>query len=317
MAVWAADIGGTGIKLAIVDRGEIVVSREIASVPADGLRRAMNRIAPVWRDLCRQSAIPESAITAIGIAIPAIVAPDSGKIWAVPGGKFADATSFNMGQWMDRRFHKPAYWCNDARAALAGELKYGVARGLNNVVMMTLGTGVGTAAILNGRHLTGSHGLAGNAGGHNTINSAGARCACGNIGCVETQASSWALPAVAAASPLFATSALAREATIHYEAVFRLAKKGDTLARQLQSQSLNAWAITATTLTHSYDPDLLVIGGKIAVRANVIVPFMRKFIRTHCWAKWNVRIAAAALGNNAGLLGIASLAAKPRPWSKS
>lgn len=317
MAVWAADIGGTGIKLAIVDRGEIVVSREIASVPADGLRRAMNRIAPVWRDLCRQSAIPESAITAIGIAIPAIVAPDSGKIWAVPGGKFADATSFNMGQWMDRRFHKPAYWCNDARAALAGELKYGVARGLNNVVMMTLGTGVGTAAILNGRHLTGSHGLAGNAGGHNTINSAGARCACGNIGCVETQASSWALPAVAAASPLFATSALAREATIHYEAVFRLAKKGDTLARQLQSQSLTAWAITATTLTHSYDPDLLVIGGKIAVRANVIVPFMRKFIRTHCWAKWNVRIAAAALGNNAGLLGIASLAAKPRPWSKS
>lgn len=317
MAVWAADIGGTGIKLAIVDRGEIVVSREIASVPADGLRRAMNRMAPVWRDLCRQSAIPESAITAIGIAIPAIVAPDSGKIWAVPGGKFADATSFNMGQWMDRRFHKPAYWCNDARAALAGELKYGVARGLNNVVMMTLGTGVGTAAILNGRHLTGSHGLAGNAGGHNTINSAGARCACGNIGCVETQASSWALPAVAAASPLFATSALAREATIHYEAVFRLAKKGDTLARQLQSQSLTAWAITATTLTHSYDPDLLVIGGKIAVRANVIVPFMRKFIRTHCWAKWNVRIAAAALGNNAGLLGIASLAAKPRPWSKS
>jgi glucokinase len=317
MAVWAADIGGTGIKLAIVDRGEIVVSREIASVPADGLRRAMNRMAPVWRDLCRQSAIPESAITAIGIAIPAIVAPDSGKIWAVPGGKFADATSFNLGQWMDRRFHKPAYWCNDARAALAGELKYGVARGLNNVVMMTLGTGVGTAAILNGRHLTGSHGLAGNAGGHNTINSAGARCACGNIGCVETQASSWALPAVAAASPLFATSALAREATIHYEAVFRLAKKGDTLARQLQSQSLTAWAITATTLTHSYDPDLLVIGGKIAVRANVIVPFMRKFIRTHCWAKWNVRIAAAALGNNAGLLGIASLAAKPRPWSKS
>jgi glucokinase len=317
MAVWAADIGGTGIKLAIVDRGEIVLSREIASVPADGLRRAMNRIAPVWRELCRQSAIPESAITAIGIAIPAIVAPDSGKIWTVPGGKFADAPTFKMGQWVERTFHKPAYWCNDAHAALAGELKHGMARGIKNVVMMTLGTGVGTAVVLNARHLTGPHGLAGNAGGHNTINFRGAPCGCGNIGCVETQASSWALPDRAAASPLFATSALAREATIHYEAVFRLAKKGDALARQLQAQSLTAWAITATTLIHSYDPDLLIIGGKIADRADVIVPFIRQFIRTHCWAKWNVRIAAAALGNNAGLLGIASLAAKPRPRSKS
>lgn len=317
MAVWAADIGGTSIKLAIVDRGDIVLSREIAAAPADGLRRAMTRIAPVWQDLCRQAAIPESAITAIGIAIPAIVAPDSGKIWAVPGGKFADAPTFKLARWINGKFHKAAYWCNDAHAALAGELKYGAARGFKNVAMMTLGTGVGTAVALNGRHLTGAHGLAGNAGGHNTIDASGGRCGCGNIGCVETLASSWVLPAQAAASPVFANSALAGEATINFEVIFPLAKSGDVLARQLRDQALRAWAITATTLIHNYDPDLLVIGGKIAGSFDDIVPFLKKFIGVHCWAEWDVPIQPSALGKNAGVKGVAFLAAQHAKRSKS
>ena len=310
MAVWAADVGGTNIKLAIVDRGRILRMREIAANPAAGLRRAMDRIAPVWLELCEQTGIAESAITAIGLAIPAIVAPESGKIWAVPGGKFADAPKFKLAAWIDKKFSKPAYWCNDAHAALAGEIKYGVARGVKNVGMITLGTGVGTAVVMQGNAVTGTHGLAGNAGGHNTIDVGGARCRCGNIGCVEAHASSWALAAQAANSPLFSQSALAAEATITYEAVFRLAGKGDLLARQLRAQSIKIWAITAVTLIHNYDPDLLVIGGKIAQCADVIVPHMHKFIRAHCWAKWNVPVRPAALGNEAGIKGIAYLAAK-------
>ena len=316
MAVWAADIGGTAIKLAIVDRGRILLTREIAALPGDGLRHAMNRIAPIWQELCQQTAIAESDITAIGIALPAIVAPESGKIWAVPGGKFADAPKFKLAAWIDKKFRKPAYWCNDAHAALAGEIKYGVARRAKNVGMITLGTGVGTAIVLRGRHLTGTHGLAGNAGGHNTIDAGGGRCGCGNIGCVETQASSWVLPAQAADSPLFSQSALAAEASVTYEAVFRLARKGDFLARQLRAHALKTWAITATTLIHNYDPELLVIGGKIARSADVIVPFMQKFIRAHCWAKWNVPIRPAALGNEAGIRGIAYLAAKDAKRSR-
>ena len=317
MVIWAADIGGTSIKLAIVDRGRILRLREIAALPADGLRHAMNRIAPLWQTLCRECAIPESHMTAVGIAVPAIVAPDSGKIWAVPGGKFADAPTFNLAEWLDRKFRKPAYWCNDAHAALAGEIRYGAARGFRNVAMMTLGTGVGTAVILNGRHFTGAHGLAGNVGGHITIQANGKRCDCGNIGCVETLASSWALPAQAAASPLFAKSALAAEAAVNYEVVFRLAKQGDALAKQLRDNALQEWSITATTLIHSYDPDLLVIGGKIAGSCDVIVPFMKKFIRSHCWAQWQVPILASALGNDAGVRGIAFLAAKYAKRSKS
>ena len=316
MAVWAADVGGTNIKLAIVDRGRILRMREIAANPAAGLRRAMDRIAPVWLELCEQTGIAESAITAIGLAIPAIVAPESGKIWAVPGGKFADAPKFKLAAWIDKQFRKPAYWCNDAHAALAGEIKYGVARGVKNVGMITLGTGVGTAVVMQGNALTGTHGLAGNAGGHNTLDAGGGRCGCRNIGCVEMQASSWVLPAQAADSPLFSQSALAAEATITYEAVFRLAGKGDLLARQLRAHALKIWAITATTLIHNYDPELLVIGGKIAQRADVIVPYMHKFIRAHCWAKWNVPVRPAALGNEAGIKGIAYLAAKDAKRSR-
>ena len=316
MAVWAADIGGTNIKLAIVDRGRILLTREIPALPGDGLRHAMNRIAPIWRELCQQTTIAGADITAIGIALPAIVAPESGKILAVPGGKFADAPQFKLAAWIDKNFGKPAYWCNDAHAALAGEIKYGVARGAKNVGIITLGTGVGTAVVMQGRHLTGTHGLAGNIGGHNTIDAGGGRCGCGNIGCVETQASSWVLPAQAAESVLFAQSALAAETTINYETVFRLAEKGDLLAQRLRAHALKIWAITATTLIHNYDPDLLIIGGKIARSADVIVPFMRKFIRAHCWAKWNVPIRPAALGNEAGIRGIAYLAAKDAKRSR-
>ncbi len=317
MAILAADIGGTSIKLAIVDRGRILRSREIAALPADGLRHAMNRIAPIWQDLCRELAISDSRITAIGIALPAIVATDSGKIWTVPGDKFADAPNFNLAGWIESKFRKPAYWCNDAHAALAGEIRYGAARGYTNVAMITLGTGVGTAVVLNGKHFTGPHGLAGNAGGHITIQANGERCGCGNIGCVETLASSWALPAKAAASPLFAKSALAKKPVINYEAVFRQAKKGDVLARELRENALSAWSITAVTLIHSYDPDLLLIGGKIAKSYTVIRPFMKKFIRAHCWATWEVPIQPTALGNHAGVKGIAYLATKYAKRSRS
>ena len=316
MVIWAADIGGTSIKLAIIDRGRILRSREIAALPADGLRHAMNRIAPIWRALSRQSAVLDSRVTAIGIALPAIVDPNSGKIRTVPGGKFADAPGFDLARWIDRKFQKPAYWCNDAHAALAGELKYGAARGYSNVAIITLGTGVGTAAVIDGRHFTGTHGLAGNAVGHVTIQADGVPCGCGNIGCVEALASSWALPAHAATSPLLANSALATEAAINYEAVFRLAKKGDVLAKNLRNNALKAWSITAVTLIHSYDPDLLVIGGKIAGSGDVIVPAMKKFIRAHCWAQWEVPILASALGNEAGIRGIAVLAAKYAKRSK-
>src|SRR6478736_1146438 len=98
---------------------------------------------------------------------------------------------------------------NDANAALAGGWQYGAGRGFQSVVLMTLGTGVGTSAVVDGVPLRGQHGQAGCLGGHVTVNIDGERCVCKNIGCVESEASTWALPTHARRDPDFATSTLA------------------------------------------------------------------------------------------------------------
>jgi glucokinase len=310
-AVLAADIGGTSIKLAVVDGGRLLARAEIKSSPSDGLAAALPQIMRGWENLKRNLSIDDSGIKALGVAIPAIIAPEGGKIWAVPAGKFPDAVGLDLGRWFSGRYkNKSAYWCNDAHAALAGERHYGAARHAANVVMITLGTGVGTAVLLNGRHLHGSHGLAGNAGGHVTLDCHGKACPCGNIGCVETMASTWTLSERAKSSRRFRHSLLAQMGSIDYEAVLAAADAGDWLATELRDSSFRAWAMVAASEIHHYDPDLLLLGGKIGANCRPLLKAIDDYVQRHTWVRWKLAIKPAELGSDAGLLGVAYLAAR-------
>src|SRR6267378_4102900 len=193
---------------------------------------------------------------------------------------------------------------NDARMALLGECYAGAAQGETDVVIVTLGTGIGGAVLMNGKVLRGKHILGGNLCGHIPVDFNGRRCTCGAIGCAEAEAGGWSLPLVAAAWPGFAKSALSREPAVSFRSLFEHATQGDGVALAIQERCLRIWATLTTGLIHSFDPDVFVFGAGVLARADVIVPYIQKHVIEYAWTPWGkVRIKPAKLGSRAALLG--------------
>jgi glucokinase len=306
--ILVADIGGTRIKLGLVRGERLLAQTEIDADARRGLALALERIARSVPALCREAGVKLSALAGFGLSFSGIIEPRTEKILSTPAGKFDDAKNLNVSKIVAARLGLPARICNDANAALLGEWRFGAARGCGSAVMLTLGTGIGAAAIINGVPLRGQHGQAGCLGGHLTVNWSGHECLCGNVGCAESEASTWALPALARAHPDFAGSRLAREKVLDYAAVFRAAAQRDRVAIELRDRAIRVWSVALVNLIHAYDPELAVIGGGIMRSGKIILPVMRRHVMRHAWTPWGkVKIKPAALGNNAGLMGVASL----------
>ena len=132
----------------------------------------------------------------------------------------------------------------------------------------------------------------------------GRPCNCGNIGCAEAHASTWALPAIAKERPGFDASALAREPRIDFAALFRAAREGDAFARELAEECSGVWAAAVVALIHAYDPEIVVIGGNVMRAGDAVLNPIRRHVEKHAWTPWGqVRVVAAALGNSSALLG--------------
>lgn len=308
ITVLAGDVGGTRIKLGLARKGRLLARTEIAADPAGGLAKALERMARAARTLCRRAGVGRRDLAGFGLAFPGIVEPGTERIISTPAGKFDDAQSLVVPREVERLLGLRTLVCNDANAALAGEWRFGAARGCRSAVMMTLGTGIGTAAIIDGVPLRGQHGQAGCLGGHLLANVDGQACRCGNRGCAEAEASTWALPAQARAHPAFGKSLLALRKTLDYAAVFEAAARGDVLGRELRDRAIHVWSGALVSLIHAYDPECAILGGGIMRNGDVILPRLRRHVAKHVWTPWGrVRIKAAALGNDAGMLGAAWL----------
>jgi len=188
--------------------------------------------------------------------------------------------------------------------ALLGEQYAGAARGFDDVVMTTLGTGIGGAAMIGGALIRGKHAQAGCLGGHLPVLFNGRTCTCGNIGCPEAEAAGWSVPLVARDWPGYADSALGKDEPVNFEKLFRFAAQGDRVAVALRDRCLHIWAASTTGLIHAYDPEIVVYGGGVMKSADIIIPFVQAYVEKHAWTPWGkVKVRVAELGNNAGLLG--------------
>jgi len=307
MKTIALDLGGTRIKIGVIEGNAILASSMIEAFSTNGLRARLASIEEAVFELLRSYRIALNDIAGIGISVPGIVDPRQKTVLSV-NQKYFDSVGFDFRGWAHEKFGLPIYLENDARAALVGEWKYGAGQGCDNLVMVTLGTGVGGATIIEGKLLHGKHHQAGCLGGHFTINFVGQLCNCGNIGCVETEASSWSLPQQAMSDAEFPASLLAKNGTIDYERLFAAAKRNDALADKLVHNSLLAWGSCVVNLIHAYDPETVIIGGGIMRSADVILPFIRKYVDSLAWTPWGkVSIVTARDTDNAALFGIAAL----------
>ncbi len=181
--VIAIDIGGTFVKIGLVKNAEVIVKTAIRSNSNVGFNKTMQEI---------ESKTKKEDLKGIGIGFPGLVDSFQMKVLST-NKKHDDALEFDFIKWGQEVFNTPVFLENDARIALLGEWQYGAGRGFNNIVMLTFGTGIGSATLLEGKLLKGKHFQAGNLGGHFTINVNGALCTCGNLGCVEAESSTWKL----------------------------------------------------------------------------------------------------------------------------
>ncbi|RIK78993.1 MAG: ROK family protein [Planctomycetota bacterium] len=300
MITLACDFGGRRIKLGVV-RDRTLVAQTVLPARADlPLVERLPDVSRGLRELCASQELDPASAAGIGVSYPSVIDPRSGSP-VDHFGKYGDVRWVDLQAWAQAEFGLPLALENDARAALIGEWQYGAGRGCDNVVIMTLGTGIGTAAVIEGRLLVGVHGQAGILGGHLTVMQQGRQCICGNCGCAEAEASTSVLDQLARQLPGFADSLLARYATISYEQVFR--GENDRVSRQLAELSLRVWCTLAVNLIHAYDPEVLILGGGVMGSGEVIQPVIARYVEAHAHTPWGaVAVVASQLGDSAALL---------------
>src|SRR6202012_5934197 len=189
-----------------------------------------------------------------------------------------DAIHLDLNGWCRETFGVDLRIENDARMALLGEQYAGTAQDVRDAVMMTLGTGIGGAAMIQGKLLRGAHAQAACLGGHLSVDFRGRVCSCGNFGCAEAEAAGWSLPGILRETPGFAASTLAAVPHLDFYALFTAADEGDMVALEVRQRCLAVWAANAVALVHAYDPEVVIIGGGVMERADIIVPFVQEHV---------------------------------------
>src|SRR6185437_1411115 len=305
MNVLAVDLGGSHVSCAWVTgtvSGTQILKRESMKVSnGAGFRTVLPVIEASLRRLL-EDAPAKVECRGIGFGFCGLVDPRRSRILST-NGKYDDACDIDLNDWALAAFGLPLRLENDARLALLGERFAGAARGFDDIVMITLGTGVGGAAMIGGELLHGKHFQAGCLGGHFVVNRQGRACTCGNIGCIEAEASSWSLPLICREHPRFASSALAALPEITFEALFRLAAT-DRCAMDVRDACIETWAAGCVTMIHAYDPEVLIVGGGLMNSAEEILPRLQMHIEKYAWTPWGtVKVRAAELSGAASLIG--------------
>ncbi|MCB8046048.1 ROK family protein [Microbacterium oxydans] len=231
--------------------------RRLRSIPVEEHPTDLDKAAAHARALLDQTG---RAADAVGIAVPGVVDPRSDRMLHA-NAKYDFLEDIDLHAWAHTEFDLPSVVENDARAALIGETSSGSAAGERDAVLVTLGTGIGTAAMIDGSPLRGRTGHAGILGGHLTVDIDGPTCPCGNIGCGEALASTRALPEHVSMTQVFTTNA-------HPD---------------LRDRFLHVWGAVVTSLVHSLRPRRRDPLRRHPARGDAVSAPIEDFVREHLW----------------------------------
>ena len=312
MKALAIDLGGSHATCGLVEDKTILGCKALDTDRAKSLRAVLPRIAELFRELAENHALTLADFGGVAVGFAGLADSRTGKVLAT-NSKYEDAPEIDLSAWSRESLGLPLRLENDARMALLGESYAGAAQGFADVVMMTLGTGIGGVAMIEGKLLRGKHAQAGCLGGHLPVLFTGRKCTCGAIGCAEAEASGWSLPLVVNQWPGASESALSKYSNVGFKELFEAAEHRDAVALAIRDRCLNIWAADAVALVHAYDPEVIVIGGGVMDSASIILPYVESYVHTHAWTPWGkVQVRAAALGNNAALVGAVPLLSEAR-----
>ncbi len=301
------DIGGTSVKLGLFsDQGSLLDKWEIPTRKEDSGSHILEDVAESINKKIAADKLDRERIIGIGIGVPGPVTEDGTVINCVNLGWGV----FNVAEETKRLTGFETKVGNDANVAALGEMWQGGGRGYKNLIMVTLGTGVGGGVILNGEILTGSNGAAGEIG-HITVNfKEEDKCNCGRNGCLEQFASATGI--VKEAKRLLEKSEepskLRDVQHLSAKVIFDYAKEGDALSIELVDQLCRYLAIAMSHIAHVVDPQAFVIGGGVSKAGTMLTDLIKKYYESNVlFALQNKDFKLAELGNDAGIYGSAKL----------
>ena len=293
--ILSIDIGGTAVKMGLVDHAGAIHARHEASVCFDHYQTPI--LTTVIREAQAFLARESAQIEGIGVSATGQVDDRAGAVIGT-NGKIPHYEGAQIKRDMEAAFGVPVFALNDANAAALGECFAGRAKGVQNVLMVTLGTGVGGGIVLGGKIFGGTRGIAGELG-HFTLYQNGPRCPCGKRGCFESYA---------------ATTALVRrakeatgEADMNGRIVFSRAADGDQAMLAVLSAWIDDIAAGISGLVHIFNPQMVLIGGGVSAQEALLIAPLRERVLRSVMPRFAecLQLEAATLGNDAGMIGAA------------
>jgi glucokinase len=306
------DLGGTNIKLGCFDGELNLISK--TSIPSRvelGPGSIIERIGQNIEKMLSKSGLSIKDICAFGIGSPGVMDIEAGVVIAAGNMQFENVA---LRQMLSNHLGKPGVLENDANVTCWGEHVLGAGKGVDEMILITLGTGIGGGIIKNGKLV---HGFSNNGVevGHIIIYPDGRMCSCGQRGCVEAYASASstaarAMEAIKGGAESSLQEVLEAKGDITCKDVYNHVAKGDKLAKEISDGTAKALALLCINLLHVVGPKRIVFYGGMNKAGQLLLDPVKKFFNEHIWRlkKEEVELCFATLGADAGIIGTAALA---------
>jgi glucokinase len=304
------DIGGTAIKMALLSaEGEIIAKTQEPTPVAEGEDGVMQKIAGMLNALLFQTRTAREQVAGIGVGVPGTVEAENGIVRDAVNLRWKQPVMLK--EKLEQLTGLPVCVDNDANNAALGEMWRGSGQGAKDLIVITLGTGVGGGVILQGRIIHGINGVGGEVGHITMEPKGGPACNCGKTGCLETYASATAVIREGLKAAQEGTSAplahiLSRHGTIQAKDVLDAAKAGDEAAVAIVDQAAFYLGWALSHLANVLNPAKIVIGGGMSAAGEFLFSRIRDAFRryvTFSYAADSCEILPATLGNDAGVIG--------------
>jgi len=310
--VLAIDLGGTKIITAIIS-SKVIAKEYQLTLAEEGPQSVIKRELSMIDHILSLRNLDPSQLDSISIAAAGAIDIEKGLVTLSP----------NLPGWRDiplrdmvgEKYGINTFLINDASAAALGEHHFGAGKGVSNLIMLTVGTGIGGGIIINGKLYLGPSGSAGEIG-HMTIDVNGPKCSCGNIGCLERLVSGTAVAEEAIRRLSQGEKSSLTEIvggkikSITAEKVSLAAQNGDSLALEVISKAATYLGIGLVNLVNIFNPEMIIIGGGLAKMGDLLLEPARRVVRERAFqlSARLVRIVPAQLGDDAAVLGAAIFA---------
>lgn len=308
--VIAADLGGTNLRAATIDRQGQVHERTKQHTPkAEKASEIVRAIVAAARECESRSVDRGAKVRAVSVVVPGTVQVENGVVMKAPNVPCLDG--FRLAAALQSELEWPAVLENDANAAAVGEMWKGAGRGRKTILMVTLGTGVGGGIILDGKLWRGIDGSAGEIGHIGVEPFGGVACTCGSRGCLEVYASATAIVRMTReARPRYPNSPLHMSEELTAAGVYKSGLDGDELALEVFRRMGIYLGVGLASLINVFNPEMIVIGGGAADGWDLFIPHVKEQVTERAFPipARRAEIVRAERGDDAGILGAAYIA---------